>query len=304
MSWLARLFSSRKPEPEAPRTVHAAAVAVVAAPAAVEQAEAPPFLPWLLGCAPLTADPVGPAEQRALAALDKTLALPALPDDLLPRAAALIPQLLAMLRQTDLPVPALAQRILKDAVLAAEVLRLASSPYYRAQGAVTDLGQAIQLIGVEGLQTVIARVVLKPIYESPPGPLSARAGARLWDHADALARHAAQSASAAGLSAFDGYLAGLLHGSGWTIALRVIDRAAVALPLPLSAAFAELLEQRAHRLFGQAGQRWVITPAFTEFGADARARPLAASVNPLALALRQAQPQALSELAPAPPAPV
>jgi len=299
MNWLARLFSPRKPEAPPARTQRAPAVAVAApaAPAAQVAADTPHFLPWLLGCAPLLPGPLAPQEQRALTLLDKTLALPALPDELLPRAAALIPQLLSMLRQSDLPVPALAQRVAKDVVLTAEVLRLASSPYYRAQGAVTDLAQAIALIGVEGLQTVIARVVLKPIFESAPGPLSARAGTRLWDHAEALAAHTAGQAAGAGAAAFDGYLAGLLHGSGWTVALRVLDRAALPLALPPTAAFAHACDERAHRLFSQAAQRWSITPAFTAFGADAREHPLARSTDPLAAALRLAQGPTMAALA-------
>lgn len=288
MNWLARLFSPRKSEaPPTPRPARRSAAAPAAA-ASDAAAEALSFLPWLLGCAPLAAEPLRADERLALAGIDKTLALPALPDDLLPRAAALIPQLLAMLRQTDLPVPALAQRIAKDVVLTAEVLRLASSPYYRTQGAVTDLQQAIALIGVAGLQTVIARVVLKPIFEAAPGPLSARAGARLWDHAEALAAQTAEQAAAAGAAPFDGYLAGLLHGSGWTIALRLLDRAGVALALPPTVAFAQAAEARAHRLFGAAAQRWTITPAFAAFGADARTQPLASSRDALAVALRQA----------------
>jgi hypothetical protein len=298
MNWLARLFSPRKAETPPARNSRAPAAAAVmpaAMPLAVA-AEEIAFLPWLLGCAPLRPGPLLVAEQAALAALDKTLALPALPEDLLPRAAALIPQLLAMLRQTDLPVPALAQRVAKDVVLSAEVLRLASSPYYRAQGAVTDLTQAIALIGVAGLQTVVARVVLKPIFEAAPGPLSARASGRLWDHAEALAAATAGQAAQGGAEAFDGYLAGLLHGSGWTMALRVLDRAGTGLALPPSAAFAAACTERAHRLFGQAAMRWSITPAFTAFGADARAHPLARSTDVLAVALRQAEGPAMVAL--------
>lgn len=296
MNWLARLFSPRKSETPPARAHRAPAVAAAPA-AAAASAEALSFLPWLLGCAAQLPGPPTPQERRALAALDKTLALPALPDDLLPRAAALIPQMLALLRQTDLPVPALAQHVAKDVVLTAEVLRLASSPYYRAQAAVTDLPQAIALIGVEGLQTVIARVVLKPIFEAAPGPLHARAGARLWDHAEAMAAHTAEQAAQAGVAAFDGYLAGLLHDSGWTVALRVLDRTKLTLALPPTAAFAEACAERAHRLFGQAAQRWQITPAFTAFVADACAHGLADSADPLARALRQAQAPALAAVA-------
>jgi hypothetical protein len=307
MSWLARLFPSRKvaSTPASPAPAKAAGVAVSPPASATATAggdvdasavELPCFLPWLLDCAPLPGAP-SQAEALALASLDQTLALPALPEDLLPRAAALIPQLLALLRQSDLPVPAMAQRVAKDVVLSAEVLRLASSPYYRAQGGVTDMAQAIALIGTDGLRKAIARVVLKPIFDAAPGALSARAAEKLRDHAEALAGHAATQAAAAGLAAFDGYLVGLLYGSGWTMALRLLDRASPPLTLPVTEAFAIAVAERAHRLFGQAAQRWTITPAFTAFSADARETALAKSTLPLAMALRRAQALALAEFA-------
>jgi hypothetical protein len=49
---------------------------------------------------------------------------PTLPDRLLPRAAHLIPQMIALLRQTDLPVTEITARVGKGAVLSAEVMRL------------------------------------------------------------------------------------------------------------------------------------------------------------------------------------
>jgi hypothetical protein len=304
MNWLSRLFSPRRPETPAagpatakPITASSARARARPAPAVAASPDAP-LLPWLLQCTGVPGTALTRTEQRALDALDKVLALPTLPDDLVPRAAALIPQLLALLRQTDLPVAALSQRVGKDMVLAAEVLRLASSPFYRAQGSVTDLTQAISLIGEHGLQTVIARVVLKPMYEAPPGTLSARAAGRLWEHAEALARDTASGAAAAGEPAFDGYLAGLLHGTGWSVAFRVLDRAGLVLSLPPSEAFAAAGAGRAHRLFGQAAQRWAITPGFSAFGADAREHPLAGSSLPLAAALREALPKALAEIAP------
>ena len=256
------------------------------------------FVPWLdVGACAGTAT-LADTERRALEALDQTLALPALPEDLLPRAAALIPPLLALLRQTDLPVQALAERLSRDVVLTAEVLRVASSPYYRAQGEVASLAQAISLIGTLGLQAVFARVVLKPMYKVQPGPLSERAATRLWAHAEALADHGSTLAGKAGQPMFDGYLAGLLHGSGWTIALRVLDRAGITPPEPPSAAFVEACAERAHRLFGQAALRWNITPGFQSVAADARDCPLHASRHPLVVALREAQPLALADLAP------
>lgn len=253
-------------------------------------------LPWLFDCAPLTDAPLSEAERAALDALSRTLALPVIADNLLPRAAALIPQLIALVRQTDLPTPAIAERIGKDAVLTAEVLRLASSPYYRAQGDVSDLQQAISLIGLQGLQTVIARVLLKPIYQSAPGPLSGRAGPRMWDHSEALARHTGILAEQAGQTAFDGYLLGMLHDTGWTVALSVIDRAGITLAIPPSSAFASVLDDKVCRLFGLAAQRWQITPGFAALARDARSNGLTAAQHPLARLLLPAHRHCMQEL--------
>ena len=294
MGWLARLFGLRRDAP-----VAVVAPAAPAPPPAESQPAEPglPLLPWLLDCAPLTDAPLAVDEERALAALDKVLAVAALPPELLPRAAALIPQLLAMLRQTNLPIGALAQRVAKDMVLAAEVLRRASSSYYRAQGEVTDLQQAITMIGEQGLRSVIARVLLKPVFEASPGVLGARSAARLWDYAEAMAQQTLLQAAEAGLPPFDGYLAGLLQASGWTVAFRVLDRSGILPALPVSALFEAGMDERAHRLFGLAARGWSITPGFSACAADAAVKPLLTSRQPLVDALRRARAPALLALA-------
>jgi len=301
MSWLASLWPWGRQGAQPADTATAVATPVRIDPVEKPAPPAPaarPTLPWLLGCADLTDTPITPMERNALDAVARTLAQPKIADNLLPRAAALIPQLIALVRQTDLPTPAIAERIGKDAVLAAEVMRLASSSYYRVQGDVTNLEQAIALIGLQGLQTVIARVLLKPIYRSPPGPLSGRAGARMWDHSEALARHTAILCVPAGQPVFDGYLAGMLHDTGWTVAFSTIDRTGLHLPVPPSQAFGTALSEQMHRLFGLAAQRWEITPGFAALAQDARRNGMVAAAHPLARVLQQAQQAALDELAP------
>lgn len=309
MGWFSRLFSGRSGAPatppatrrQEPTGVQTVQEPIDASPTDVTpledlQPEALPAFPWLLDCAPLTDTPLSEAERAALDALSRTLALPAVPDNLLPRAAALIPQLIALVRQTDLPTPAIAERVGKDTLLTAEVLRLASSPYYRAQGDVSDLEQAINLIGLQGLQTVIARVLLKPIYQASPGPLSGRAGPRMWEHSEALARHTGILAEQSGQSAFDGYLLGMLHDTGWTVALSVIDRAGITLAVPPSTAFATVLDDKVCRLFGLAAQRWDITPGFKALAQDARANGLGTAQHPVAQLLRPAHQRCMEEL--------
>lgn len=301
MSWLSWLMPSRTriAREHNVETLIAKSIRiqpVVESPLADEsKLDMQPVLPWLLGCDALTDTPITPIERCALDAINKTLAEREITDQLLPRAAALIPQLIALLRQTELPTAAIAERIGKDAMLAAEVMRLAGSSYYRVRGNVTNLEQAIELIGLQGLQTVIARVVLKPIYQATPGPLSGRAGRRIWDYSEALARHTAILSRPAGQSVFDAYVAGMLHGTGWIVAFSIIDRAGLHVPLPPSHAFGDALAEQAHRLFGQAAQRWDITAGFTALAQDARHNGLTAAIHPLVPLMRQAQQPCLDE---------
>lgn len=277
----------------------AAAGAPFSAPVAAPHAASPlpPLAGWLLQM-PVEAMPSLPAADRqAIDLLDQLLARPLMPPELLPRAPAVVPQLIAMLRRPDLPVPALAERIGRDPPLAAEVLRLAGSSFFRSSGPVDDLGQAILRLGTDGLQMAISRVLLRPMYQAPAGTLSARVAPRLWDHADLLSRHGAQAARAQGLSPFDGFLAGLLHDTGWSVLFHALQRAGLSPAGPLSLAGAQELELRAHRLFGMAAQGWAITPAFSAFAADAFRTPLARSTNAMAALLRQAQPACMADLA-------
>lgn len=296
MNWFARLWSPRQePKPAVARPASAPAPQPPA-----QSVSAQHFLPWLPGNIQLTDGAPTPDEQRTLAELKKIMALPAIPDNMLPRAAELVPQLIAILRETQLPLQAIAQRVSKDAVLAAEVMRLASSPYYRSQGDVTDIVQAIRLIGSTGLQTVIARVVLKPIYRGTVGSTRADVAARLWEHSEALARHTASLAETAGQPVFDGYLAGMLHNTGWKVALFAIERAGIPLNSQPSTPFACALAEQVHCLFGHAAQRWAITPGFMAFAHDARHHGLAAGMHPLAAVLLQAQQRCTHEALPSP----
>jgi hypothetical protein len=265
--------------------------------AADSTVEPPNFLPWLLNTAPLTEAALSPVEQHALAEIQKTLALPTIPENLLPRASALVPQLIALLRQTSLPLPAIAERVAKDTRLSAEVMRLASSPYYRTQGDVANIQQAITLIGSGGLQTVIARVVLKPIFQGDMGLQVAGAVERMWEHSELLAQHTAALAQPAGQLAFDAYLAGLLHDTGWKVAFCALERAGITLEFPVSDRFANAMSEQVHRLFGHVTQGWAITPGFTAFAADARHKGLAASTHPMAGVLRAAQVKCMNEIA-------
>ena len=155
--------------------------------------------------------------------LDQIIASESLRAGLLPRAPHVVPQLMKTLRDEHYSSVDVASRISKDVVLTAEVVRSATSAYRRggdADDGEIDLTRAVAMIGTQGLRRAIASVVLRPIFDARGNTLSARAATQIWKDADKKARLCAALASHMELDPFDGYLAGLLHNSGWTAALR------------------------------------------------------------------------------------
>lgn len=289
---------------------HASAAAVALPPvstlpvdmrAETEDEAPPPLLPWLMHQPrPAPGDVSSLAELRALALIDALLAKPVGPADWLPRARSVVPQLLAMLRREDIGSEAVAQQVGRDAALVAQVLRLASSAAQGASDRPPSLRQALDRIGRVGLNSAIASVVMQPIFSPDGHGLAARAGARLWQHAECKAVHGAELAPSHGIDAFEGYLAGLLHNCGLTIALHEIDRRGLfaAAGPGFSAAFSDALLPRCDALFGLAAAAWRITPTLSALAAACGdATGLRVSALPLAQVLRQADARATLELA-------
>lgn len=248
-----------------------------------------PFFEWLLGTGASLDAPLLPNEHRLLARLDAVLAADASRNELLPRAPAVIPQLMNSLRDESQSAQALAERVAKDPNLVAEVIRLANSTLARAAEPVSDLPQAISRLGTQGLRRAIAKVVLKPIFDAQPNSLSGRAAPRLWQHSEAKAAECMRLAAAAGLDPFEGYLAGLMHNIGWTAALRALDRAAAvegaAAPPQFSRAFVQAFETRRETFFAMLVMPWQLTDSLTALAVELLDGGLAGATSQLGQAL-------------------
>lgn len=222
-------------------------------------------LAWLLGVPQPLPGPLQAHEEAVLAPIQAMLAQRELPIGLVPRAAAVIPQLMRLLRQQS-SRQEIVERITKDMVLTAEVLRMAQSPYYRLTEEVDSLDKAVMMLGVAGLQAAIARVVLKPMYDTNSGGLTAQAAARGWQYSERQADCCADLATKAGLGRYEGFLAGTLHGIGRTALLRVLDRAGVRPDWPCSQALDDALTACSNQLFGRYIVDLRLTPALTAAG--------------------------------------
>jgi HD-like signal output (HDOD) protein len=240
------------------------------------------------------------SEQRMLARLDATLASDSTRNALVPRAAAVIPQLLNSLRDESQSSLVLATKIAKDPLLVAEVIRLANSAHNSLRGGdgapSTDLPQAVTRIGIEGLRRAIARVVLKPIFDAQADPLSARTAPRLWLHSEAQSAECMRLCRVAGIDPFEGYLAGLMHNIGWTAALRVIGRSEASIPKHFSHAFVRAFESTCDRFFAMLVMPWELTESITALAKEILDGGLEASRSPLGQALGAAERHASLQL--------
>src|SRR5690242_1145865 len=178
-----------------------------------------------------------------------------------------------------------AERISRDVVLTAEVVRSATSVLARGDDdEEIDLPRAVQVIGTQGLRRAIANVVLRPIFDAKGSSLSARAATQIWKDADRKARLAAAIAGQYDLDPFDGYLAGLLHNSGWTAVLRAIDNLEDLAIGPVEIAHLEVVPQvirRRDALFGALVGPWKLGALMEGLAAEVGSVGLENASSPL-----------------------
>jgi HD-like signal output (HDOD) protein len=214
------------------------------------------FVGWLMETRVDANATPGPHEARALSRLDTLIADAAAHKRLLPRSAAVVPQLLARLRDPATTLATLEKQISRDVTLVAEVVRMANGSLHARHDAVVELAHAIRLLGTEGLRVAIARAVLQPLIDVRGSDFLGRCTQRLWSHADKKAQLCAAMAKAQGLAPFDGYLLGLVHDAAWSAVLRELDSLLVARSLVLGTAFVAALALRRDRIFAIIAAQW------------------------------------------------
>lgn len=298
-------------EPAAALAIGGSGAAGIAADApATEETRAAPSAPaiapevlrrglvaWMLGVsaadAAATAAPPPSVAAGLFERLDQVAASESLRAALLPRAPHVVPQLMKTLRDDAYSSADVASRISKDAVLTAEVIRSATSAFRRSEDeGEASLAWAVAAIGTQGLRRAIASVVLRPIFDARGNTLSSRAATQIWKDADRKAKLCAAFAAHVALDPFDGYLAGLLHNTGWTALLRAIDGFDDLRVVPAALAHADLvppLLRRRDALFGALVGPWKLSPAVDLLAAEVGQGGIDAARSPLGQALRDAE---------------
>ena len=296
--------------PPRPRLVASAGVVTPAAPEpevatpAAEMADVTsPFFAWLLAqpkAEPTSSTDADTASSSAaldeqalsvLARLDEVIQSDPQRNALLPRAPQVLPQLMRSLRDDHYVSAEVAARIGKDAVLAAEVIRAANGSHRGSREPIVELSQAVLSIGADHLRRVIAKSVLRPIFNVRGASLSALAAPQIWINAEFKARLCSALAAADGQDPLDGYLAGMLHDCGWTALLRALDCLgpdAVETPRLIAPAMAHALAERRDVLFCKLIRPWQLSMPLVALADEIEANGLAAARSPLTLSLQRA----------------
>lgn len=255
------------------------------------------FFAYATGQSCVAGQAMSAAEREVLRTLDQVLDEPATLAAWIPRPPAVLPRLLACLREDEASLREACTLIRADPYLATEILRLANSARHQHGAAVTELERAVTRLGIGGLRRAVSASLVRPLFDALRDPLLGAALPRLWVHAQTKSDWCHSMAGSRGVDAFDAYLAGLTHNLGWIGSLKALGRADLGGSPPHSAEFVVALTRRSERMFGCSAEQWHVSEALSHLGASLRECSLEELREALAEVLRQADAQATRELA-------
>ena len=127
-------------------------------------------------------------------------------------------KVLRLLDAPDASIAGIAQAVGRDQAIAAHILGLANSAFYRGAVPASTLEQAIVRLGLRELKGAVLMMSLKGLFKDSRHPALARA---LWRHSLATAFVARRLAQLLGGSADETFVAGLIHDVGKMVLLTL-----------------------------------------------------------------------------------
>lgn len=195
---------------------------------------------------------------EALAALEGALDEPRY----MPRRPSVIPELLRAVNDEDSSRRQIGAIIARDPALAADLLKLANTAYYRVSAQpVESIDRAVAVLGTTGIRTLVSSAALQPVFQVPAGSFT-RFPSVAWDQAF-LSGMAAESIAAVAENEdpFAAQLLALLMGLGGIVAFRVTYEHYGRDPAlaPDAEVFAMLLDRQAAPLARRIAQSWELS---------------------------------------------
>lgn len=244
------------------------------------------FTALMFGIDTLSHDKSSPAERHIIERL-KEAGHGAGDQSLVPRLPMVLPELMRLTRRDDVSPRQLADRLSEDPTLVGEVVRLANSARFRTGRDISNLQEAVMVLGQGGMQQLVASVAMRPIFNKGQGRFSRASGTRLWDLAERCS-HACVVLSDRTADLFHAYLAGLVANVGLIAALRVLDLEYQEPHAPDTEEFHQTFRDAAARLSGQIARHWDFPTEVCDAVGQLEAAKPGAAVNSLTLALKVA----------------
>jgi len=216
------------------------------------------YFEWMAGKSELNPISDQPFEQKIIEYLDMLAESELAGSNLIPRVPSVMVQLLQRMHEENVSGSELARIITRDVVLVAAILREVNNSFYNLSDKVTELSQAILLLGHNRLRMVLAKLSFTPVYNDQLGNYTKITAAKIWEESQYRALACYLLAKHQKVDPFMAFLAGLMQDVGLMVALRVFDRSSGNGELPTSTQFRNAFQKKALLLSGRIGQNWSI----------------------------------------------
>lgn len=128
----------------------------------------------------------------------------------LPTIPVIVQELIASLGRDDVDLADLIRKVRQDQSLSARVLRLANSPYYGGRKTIGGIDDAVAMIGLNSLRSIVIASGVTGAIQNVPGVNLPR----FWKHSQLTAHLARVLARQVGVNAEFAYAIGLMHRIG------------------------------------------------------------------------------------------
>lgn len=209
-----------------------------------------------------------------------------------PRRPQLLPQLMRSVHDPDASGRDIAAIIAQDPALAGNLLRIASSAYYRVQSEpVESIERAVAMVGTDGIRRIITAALVQPVI-SEGGGVFGRFPTIIWEHTLVAAAAAADHARLIERDdAFAAQLVALLQGLGSIIVVQVVRDQYAGRPglAPDAGVAGALLERWAVSTSRRIAESWELSDRIGVALADQQRDAGPAQSSPLGRSLRFGQ---------------
>jgi putative nucleotidyltransferase with HDIG domain len=130
----------------------------------------------------------------------------------LPKLPKAVHEITAAINDEDLCLDAFSQKIAIDPAMVAKVLRAANSPFYGMSGSIGSVQDAVRLIGLRTVGTLLTTTAV--MHSIAPPSCRGFVFQRFWEHSLATAICAQELARSSGHSQTVAFTAGLIHDIG------------------------------------------------------------------------------------------